>query len=302
MPRFGNYEIEALIGKGGMAEVYRAKAVDGRYSGRTVALKRLLPEFAKDPAYVDLFTGEADLSKLLHHPNVVEVLEVGVIGEIFFMSMEFVDGRDLGQIVAKCKQRNIRLPTDFGVFLTKSLLEALDYAHNARSASGSPLNIVHCDISPSNLFISRSGEIKLGDFGISKAQALDDPFGGDKVWGKAYYLSPEQLDGVVEPSADLWAAATTLYELLTNERPFQGKDADDVARQVRAGRYIPIEERRSDVSPELAAVIKKSLTVKRAQRFQTAREFADALAPLFNELIGNPMAIASVVRGLFGAG
>lgn len=301
MPRFGPYEVEALIGKGGMAEVYRATALEGRWAGRRVALKRLMPDLAKDDHYVDLFTNEADLSRMLHHPNVIEVLDTGIIKDTYYIAMDFIDGRDLGQVLARCRHRKIQLPIDFAVFLVKVLLDALDYAHNLTGPSGKALHVVHCDVSPSNLFISRVGEIKLGDFGIAKVRTLDGVAGSNKVWGKAYYLSPEQLDGTLEPTADLWAAAVTLYELLTLERPFSGTSADEVARKIRSGAFKPVRELRPEVYPPLEATLNRAFAADPAQRFSTAREFGDALVPHYNELIGNPMAIAAVVRGLFGA-
>ena len=301
MPRFGPYEIEALIGKGGMAEVYRATAVEGRWEGRRVALKRLMPELAEDEHYVDLFTNEADLSRMLHHPNVVEVLDAGIIKDTYYIAMDFIDGRDLGQVITRCRNRKIQLPIDFAVFLVKVLLDALDYAHNLTGPTGKALNVVHCDVSPSNLFISRVGEIKLGDFGIAKVRTLEGLGGQNKIWGKAYYLSPEQLDGTLEPTADLWAAAVTLYELLTLERPFAGTSADEVARKIRAGSFTPVRALRPEVYSPLEATLERALAHDPEERFATAREFADALVPHYNELIGNPMAIAAVVRGLFGA-
>ena len=301
MPQFAHYDIEVMVGKGGMAEVYRAKVLEGPYAGRTVALKRLLPELSKDPHYVKLFTAEAELSKQLHHPNVVEVLEAGVHRDVYYIVMEFVDGRDLGQVLTRCRQRGIQLPVDFAVFLVKTLLDALAYAHNLRGEDGFPLHLVHCDISPSNLFISRTGEIKLGDFGIAKVKSLEGAQSGDKVWGKAYYLSPEQLDGRIEPSADIWAAVATLYELITNERPFVGKNADEVARRIRHQDYVPLLERRPEAPEALAAVIALAFSREPHERYQTASDLAEAISTYYNADIGTPLAIAAVVRGLFGA-
>jgi serine/threonine protein kinase len=301
VPRFGPYDIEALIGKGGMAEVYRATAIEGPHAGRRVALKRLHPELAKDPHYVELFTAEADLLRLLHHPNIVTVLDAGMTSGVYYIAMEFIDGRDLGQVLARCRHRKIQLPIDFAVFLVKTLLDALDYAHNLVSPSGKALHVVHCDVSPSNLFISRVGEIMLGDFGIAKVRAFEGDDAGNKVWGKVYYLSPEQLDGHLAPSADLWAAAVTLYELLTLERPFSGADANAVGAKIRAADFVPVTALRPEVYAPLAKTLSAALDPNVAKRFPTARAFSDALLPHFNELIGTPLAIAAVVRGLFGA-
>lgn len=284
-----------------MAEVYRAKVLDGAYRGRTVALKRLLPEFAKNPQYVDLFVGEADLSRLLRHPNIVEVLESGSIGETYFMAMEFVDGRDLGAILARCRERQILLPIDFALFLTQKLLEALDAAHKAKGASGKPLQVVHCDVSPSNLFISKVGEIKLGDFGIAKVRALDTSK-RNGIWGKVHYASPELLrGGDVLPQADIWAAAVTLYELLTLCRPFTGESVEEISKDILHSDPPAITWLRPEVPEAVERVLQMALHPDPEQRFGDAGTFAASLQPLYDELIGTPLAIAAVVRGLFGA-
>lgn len=297
--RFGPYEILSLLGRGGMAEVYRAKVLEGPRAGWEVALKRLLPSHADDHASVEQFAAEADLLRMLDHPNVVRVLEVGVREDIYFMVMELVDGRDLGQILRRCKQRGIPLPLDFALFLGKTLLDALAYAHEAKSADGKPLEIVHCDVSPSNLFISRTGEIKLGDFGVARARV--DARAQGAFFGKPFYISPEALQGSITPKADLWAATVMLYELITLERPFVGQTPDEVFEAVRTRRYVPPSQRRADVPPALDAIIARGFAHARADRFVTAREYASTLEPLYDERIGNPLAIAAVVRGLFDA-
>lgn len=298
--RFGQYEILSVLGRGGMAEVYRARVLEGPRAGWQVAIKRMLPELSKDPEAVNLFVTEADLCRYLDHPNIVKVYEAGVREGVYFMVMELVDGRDLGQILKRCKQRGIPLPIDFAVYLERTLLDALAYAHSAHKPTGEPLGIIHCDISPSNFFISRLGEIKLGDFGIAWARAAsaDDP----KMRGKPYYLSPEVLDGEVTPEADLWAANVTLYELLTLERPFTGKNPEEVFDAIRKRRYKRVRELRPDVPEALGAVVDKGFAVDRKDRFQTAAQFAEALTPHFDERVGTPLGIAAVVRGLFGTG
>lgn len=297
--RFGNYEILAMIGRGGMAEVYRARVLSGPRENWLVAIKRLLPELARDPSYVERFAGEADLTRFLDHPNIVKVYEVGVHDDVYFMAMELVDGRDLGQILRRCKQRGIPLPIDFAVYLAKTLLDALDYAHQAIDPNGRPLGLVHCDISPSNLFISRTGEIKLGDFGVARARTA--VAAEQEVMGKPYYLSPEAIAGKISLHADLWAATVSLYELLTLERPFTGKSQHEVCGAIEARRHRKVRELRPEISPELETVVERGFAVDPAERFQSAAEFAHALEPHFDPNIGTPLAIAAVVRGLFGA-
>ena len=297
---FGPYELQALVGKGGMAEVFRAKVLTGPREGRVVAIKRLLPKFAADAEYVELFAAEADLTRRLKHPSIVEVFDTGEVGGQYFMAMDYIDGRDLGLVLRRCRERKILLPVDFAVFLVVTLLEALAYAHAVTGEDGQPLGIVHCDISPSNLFVSRVGEVKLGDFGIARVKARDGEAVA-KVWGKPYYLSPEIIDGQVESAADLWAAAATLYELLCNERPFVGANPDEVMGAIKRAQPKPVRQVRPEVSQALEELVVKGLARTRAARFPDAAAFAAALGPHFDERVGNPMAIAAVVRGLFGA-
>lgn len=294
--KLGRYQLEQLLGRGGMAEVFRARALDGPKAGQEFALKRLLPELQSDPEYVTMFAGEADVIRFLDHPNIVTVHEVGADGDTYFMVMELIDGCDGGQIVKRCRERKIPWPIDFAVYLTKVLLDALAYAHAAKGPTGKPLGIVHCDVSPSNLFISRTGDIKLGDFGV--ARGLIDS-GHGEVMGKPYYLSPETLNGVVAPSADLWAATVTLYELLTLHRPFTGKKADEVFAAIRAGDRVPLKERRADVPPAIAAVIDRGFAPDERDRFPNAAAMAKALQPLYDERVGTPLAISALLNGLF---
>jgi serine/threonine-protein kinase len=268
-----------------------------------VALKRLAPRLSADPEAVDLFTGEADISRLLHHPNIVQVLEAGVVGELYYLAMEYVDGRDLGMVLTRCRERRIFLPVPFAIHIVRAVLDALAYAHEARGPTGMHLNIVHCDVSPSNLFISRLGEIKLGDFGIAKVRALGENADAQStLWGKLAYLAPEQLDRLpLTPQVDLWGAATVLYESLANQRAIQGATSEALQEALRTGRIPPLEKYRGDLPRGLGAVVARGLARDPAARYQTAAEFSAALAPFHQEAIGGALGIASVVRGLFKA-
>jgi eukaryotic-like serine/threonine-protein kinase len=299
-PRFGKYEIVQLLGRGGMAEVYKARAVEGPRKNQLVALKRLTPRLASDPEAVDLFCGEADVSAMLKHPNIVEVFEAGVVGEVYYLAMEYVDGRDLALILARCRERRIFLPVNFAVHIAKATLDALAYAHAARGPTGLHLNIVHCDVSPSNLFISRLGEIKLGDFGIAKVRSLGDGDQAGTLWGKLAYLAPEQLERrPLSPQVDLWGAATILYEALTNQRAIRGADNDQMQEALRAGRIAGVESLRPDIPTGLGDVVHRALQIDPASRYASAQEFAEALDPFHDEISGGALGIASVVRGLF---
>jgi eukaryotic-like serine/threonine-protein kinase len=316
---FGAFELEALLGRGGMAEVYRARVSRGPLAGRVVALKRLLPELALSSAYVDLFVAEADVTRQLHHPAIIEVLEVGAVGDEYYIAMEYIDGCDLGRILARCAAARIFVPVPFACYVAHVVAEALDFAHRATGPKGAPLGIVHCDVTPANIFISSLGEIRLGDFGVARngGGAFDEGV----FAGKANYLAPEQIDGLpVGPATDVFALGAVLYEMLTNHKAFPGADHEEVWSCIRAGKWRPAALLRPDLPPAAEAVLQRALAVSRGGgtasglsralallqgqkpvRFGSAQEFAEALSCLYDEAIGNPLAIASLVRGLFPA-
>ena len=295
--RIGPYEVLRMLGHGGMAEVFLVRAHFGRYAGRELALKRLLPSLEADPDATRLFTAEASLSRNLHHKNIVEVVDVGQEGDTIYMVMEFIDGRDAGQIVKRCRQKNVFWPIDFALYLTTALLEALDYAHGATGPDGQVLNIVHCDVSPSNFFVSRTGDLKLGDFGVARSLLEGGPA---PVMGKPYYLSPEALLGRLSKSVDLWAVAVPMYELLTLHRPFHGRGPAEVYEAIKSSRYAPLQELRPEVPAVLDGVVARAFDTDPEARFSSASEFAEALKPSLDERVGTPLAISAVVRGLFG--
>jgi serine/threonine-protein kinase len=285
-----------------MAEVYKARVSEGPRAGQVVAVKRLTPKLTTDPEAVDLFCGEADVSSMLKHPSIVEVFEVGVVGEVYYLAMEYVDGRDLALILARCRERKIFLPINFAVHIALATLDALGYAHEARGPTGMHLNIVHCDVSPSNLFISRLGEIKLGDFGIAKVRALGGDDESGTLWGKLAYLAPEQLERKpLTPQVDLWGAATILYECLTNSRVIHGATNEELQSSLREGRIAGVESLRPEIPTGLGDVVHRALLIDPAQRYATASEFMAALRPFHDEISGGALGIASVVRGLFKA-
>ncbi|MBS2021070.1 MAG: serine/threonine protein kinase [Deltaproteobacteria bacterium] len=283
-----------------MAEVYKARIFEGARMGQTVALKRLTPKLTEDTEAVDLFTGEADISRLLKHPNIVEVLEAGCVGDLYYLVMEYVDGRDLAHVLAKFRERRIWMPVPFALYIVRSVLDALAYAHHAKGPTGLPLNIVHCDVSPSNLFISRLGEIKLGDFGIAKVRAMGDGDPQSTLWGKLAYLAPEQLERApLTPQADLWGASAVLYEALANQRALLGHNNEALQDSLRNLKIAPVSSLRKDLPEGLDDVLLRSLSKDPRDRFQTAAEFNEALKPFHDEAVGSALGIASVVRGLF---
>jgi len=298
--RFAGYRLEARIGKGGMAEVWRAVAAAGPLAGRTVALKRLLPELAADPEFVDLFHREAALTRRLHHPAVVELLDAGVEGGTPYLVMDFVDGRNLRQVLSQCAARAILLPLDFGAYVGHVLAQALDHAHAGRDPEGRPLGIVHCDVSPSNVFISRLGEIRLGDFGVALSSGVARGRAAGAL-GKIHYLAPEQLRGdAVTPRTDLFALGAVVFELLTGQKAFPGDRVDVVGRSILTGVPRAPSQVRQEIPFELDALVLRCLAPRPQDRWESAAAFAAELSTRYDPAIGTPLAIAAVVRGLFG--
>jgi serine/threonine protein kinase len=297
------YRIEALVGKGGMAEVYRAVATAGPRSGQRVAVKRLLPDLAKDPGYVRLFEQEAEVTRRLRHPNIVEVVDTGFAGGTPFIVMDYVDGKNLRQVLAQCAARGILLPADFAVYVAHVVSDALAYAHEGRDAEGRPLGIVHCDVSPSNVFISRMGEIKLGDFGVALTPGAKGAAPSGGAVGKIHYLSPEQIRGEPPtPRSDIFALGAVFFELLTTAPAFPGRDVNEVGQRILRGQLRAPSELRPELPFELDAMVLRCLSPDPVDRYASAAAFAAEVAARYDPGIGTPLAIASVVRGLFGAG
>ncbi len=295
------YRIEALVGKGGMAEVYRAVVRDGRRAGQPVAVKRLLPALASDPEYVALFEQEGEVTRRLRHPNIVEVLDTGVAGGTPFIVMDYVDGRNLRQVLSQCAARKILLPVDFGAYVGHVLSQALAYAHTGRDEEGRPLGIVHCDVSPSNVFVSKMGEIKLGDFGVALTPGAARGVPGAGAFGKVHYLSPEQiLERTPTPRTDIFALGAVLFELLTNARAFPGKGAKEIGQKILGGTIRAPSELRPEVPFALDEVVLRCISPDVEDRYDSAAAVADDLATRYDASIGTPLAIAAVVRGLFG--
>jgi len=295
--RVPGYRVEALLGRGGMAEVFRARALSGPRAGWPVAIKMLLPDSAHDPEQVRLFGREAAITSSLRHPHIVEIYDVGMAEDGPFIVMEYVDGKNLRQVLSRCAARRIALPVDFAAYLSHVLAQALDHAHRARDARGRPLGLVHCDVSPQNVFISRRGEVKLGDFGVARAAGEGR---GQAAYGKVRYLAPEQLQGgEVGPCTDVFALGAVLFEMLTNQPAFPGDDPQDVARRIVSGERRAPSSLRPEVPFELDELVLRALGPH--DRIETAAEFASLVDGRYDPRVGTELAIAAVVRGLFGA-
>jgi serine/threonine protein kinase len=269
------YVIVEYLAEGGMGAIYLGKKLGVGGFEKEVVLKQLLPEFTREPKFIDLFLREARLSASLEHANIVHTIDLVNAGDDYFMVMEYVKGADLRTLLKRVRRRHQRFGPHSGVFIGHEILEALAYAHAKTAHDGRPLNLIHRDISPSNILLSGAGEVKLTDFGIAKASTHRSVF--YKVKGKVGYMSPEQARGEpVDARSDLFSLGVVLYEVLVGERLFVG-DLMSSASQIYAQPIVPPSQKRKEIPGDLDLVILKALSLDPAGRFQSAEEFQEAL-------------------------
>jgi len=276
---FGPYIVHERLGVGGMATVHRAKEHGIEGFARIVALKRLLPHLAEDASFVKSFVREAKLASMLRHANIVQLYELGRVNTTYFISMEYIDGRDIRRILRQ--GRKVTGPPTVNVTLSLliQLSDALDYAHTRiDDESGEPLKLVHRDVSPSNLLVTKSGHLKVIDFGIAKAQSSQLRTATGRVKGKLAYMAPEAIAGKeLDARSDIFSAGVIAHELLTARPLFASKNEYQTLLKVQKGDITPPSAFNQACPPELDAIVLKALARDRDQRFQSAAEMRDAL-------------------------
>lgn len=277
--QFGRYTLLERLAIGGMAEVFRAKITSSHGFEKILVIKRILPHLAADGTFVSMFIDEAKLTAQLTHPKIVQILDFGDVGGQYFIALEFIDGFDALALLRTCAQKRVHIPRHLAVFVINEVLEALDYAHNARDMESKPMHIVHRDISPSNMFISRRGDVKLGDFGIAHAQRRESKTQVGTLKGKYGYMSPEQVVGhPVDGRSDLFAVGVVLAEMLMGRRLFTAPNDLDVLLMVRDARIERLDRYCRDLPPTLDAIVRRALKKDARARFESAAEFRDELA------------------------
>ncbi|HTB56307.1 MAG TPA: protein kinase [Polyangia bacterium] len=276
---FGRYTLLERLAVGGMAEVFRAKISSSHGFQKILVVKRILPHLAADPGFVAMFIDEAKLTAQLTHPKIVQILDFGEVNGHYFTALEFIDGFDALGLLRIAAQKRTRIPTQLAVFIIDEILEALDYAHNARDMEGKPMQIVHRDISPSNIFISKRGDVKLGDFGIAHAKRRESKTQAGTLKGKYGYMSPEQVVGrPIDNRSDLFAVGVVLAELLTGRRLFSAPADLDVLLKVRDVHLDRLDKYGKEIPPALDRIVRRALKKDPAERPQTAAELHDELA------------------------
>ena len=284
-----------------MAEVYKAQSTVE--PNIIVAIKRILPQFSLDKRLIGMLVNEARLSLVLSHPNVVPVLDFGMVDGNYFIAMEYVQGKDLKSIMIRCKTREADLPFAMAIHTIVQVLRGLDYAYNKRDQYDRPLHIVHRDISPQNVMVSMWGEVKVLDFGIAKATTKDGDTQAGILKGKFSYMSPEQARGEdIDHRSDIYSAGVVLWELLTLESCFQAETDLRLLDHVRQGKIRDPSIVNPKVPRELAYLVLRAMNKKPRKRFQRAVEFADALENFQLDRYGavTDADLAAFVRNLFG--
>jgi len=274
------YRITERVAAGGMAEVFRGVAESMRGFKKNIAIKRILPSLTKNKKFVAMFLDEARLSLSLQHANIVQVFDIGHSEDTYFIVMEYVDGVDLKAILDWRRKINKRVPVAHSLYLVMEICKGLSYAHELRSSEDdAPLGIVHRDISPPNVLLSKQGEVKVVDFGLAKATSQVEVTDPGVVKGKMSYLSPEAARGEeVDHRADIFAAGILLYEMLTGKRLFYGETDYQTVELVRNAKIPPIRPQNPQVEPELEDIVRKALAKRKEDRFQSATDLQDALA------------------------
>ncbi|MDQ3335656.1 MAG: serine/threonine protein kinase [Myxococcota bacterium] len=275
--QFGPYVIHERLGEGGMAYVDRAEMLGRDGFRKTVALKRMRTEWTTDPDFIHAFVHEAQLASRLSHPNIAQAYDLGKIDGTYFIAMELVQGPTLSQITQQARRAAGPVPLAIALEILIQLCDALDHAHELCDAGGRPLDLVHRDISPSNVIVSRDGIAKLIDFGIAKARSARRSTQAGIIKGKHAYVAPEYTYGRLDRRADIWGLGVIAHELLAGRRLFVGENDAATIRNVR-NQPIPAPSKYArGVSQDLDDIVMTALQRDPDQRFQNAGAMRVAL-------------------------
>lgn len=271
-----------------MAEIFLALQRGAEGFEKPVVLKRILPSLAADPKFVRMIVDEAHIASTLNHSNLVQVLDLGkTTDNQYFLVLEFVDGWSLEEVRRRARKARMKIPLPVALYVTGALCRGLDYVHT-RTLDGKPLGIIHRDVSPQNVLISRAGDVKLADFGIAKAANKREKSATGVIKGKFAYMSPEQAVGQdLDARSDLFSVGTVLYVLTTGKKPFEGTTDLDVLMKVRKARYDKPSTIVKNFNEDVERFIVRALRSERSKRWQSADQMARRIAALSVKL-GQP--------------
>jgi serine/threonine protein kinase len=272
LEQFGNYNLLEKVAVGGMAELFKARQRGPHDFEKIVAIKRILPHLSDNDEFVRMFIDEAKLAAQLNHPNIVQIFDLGKASGSYYIAMEFVDGRDLRNLLRKVREYKLPMPEVLAASVIMKMASALDYAHRKRAIDDKELKLVHRDISPQNILISYEGGVKLVDFGIAKAATKSTQTHAGALKGKLLYMSPEQALGQpLDGRSDIYSLGLVLAELLTGERCFQADSELGVLEKVRLGKVMEIRAVNPGISVEMGTILDKILVKDVDRRYASAR-------------------------------
>jgi serine/threonine protein kinase len=275
---YGQYVLVRKLAEGGMAEIFLAKLLGADGFERNVVIKRMLSNLSSIPDFVEMFRDEARLAARLSHPNIIQIHELGFIEGCYYICMEYLAGEDFSTTLRHAGKKRQYTPIPITLRVLVDAARGLHYAHDFTNEEGQPLHIVHRDISPSNLYVTYQGQVKVLDFGIAKAASRVVQTRTGVVKGKYIYMAPEQAQGKeVDRRADVFSLGVSLYESLTNVRPFARENDLAVLNALLQSDFMPPSSLRRDISPELEEVVLKALALRPEDRYATAADFADAI-------------------------
>ncbi|MBK6574699.1 MAG: serine/threonine protein kinase [Sandaracinaceae bacterium] len=273
------YRVVERLAAGGMAEVFVGDAMSVQGFKKRVAIKRVLPHLASNENFIGMFLDEARLGARMNHANIVSVLDIGAADNTYFIVMEYVDGANLKTIIEVLLKQGRPVPMKEAVYIAMEACRGLSYAHELCDDDGNDLDIVHRDISPPNILISKRGEVKVTDFGLAKASTQLEKTDPGVVKGKFSYLAPEAaLGDAVDERADLFAMGIVLWEMIAGKRLFLGDSDYQTVKLVQQANVPKLSSVNPEADDSLERVLAKALAKHPADRYQTAREMSDALA------------------------
>jgi len=273
--QLGKYQLIHKLATGGMAEVFLAKAAGPMGFEKLLVLKRILPHLATEPTFVDMFLSEARLAAQLNHPNIVQIFDFGEAEGTYFIAMEYIDGPNLRELIRRASGVSLALPLAFCARVIAAACEGLAFAHDCKDqATHLPMNLIHRDISPDNLLLSRQGAVKVVDFGIAKAAGTSPHTQTGVLKGKLAYMSPEQLrNEPLDRRADVYALGVVLYELLTGLKPFMATSEAGMVQAILFEMQVPVVQRRPDVPEALQRILARALAKERERRYPDCASF-----------------------------
>jgi serine/threonine-protein kinase len=294
------YRVLKRLASGGMAEVFVAESAGIEGFKKQVAIKRVLPQLSKKEQFIAMFLDEARLSAHLSHSNVVSVFDIGVGDGTYFIVMEYVDGADLKAVMDHAKKLGRAIPVESAAYITTRICQGLAYAHELKTNEGKPLAIIHRDVTPANVLITRYGEVKIVDFGLAKASSQLAESDAGVIKGKFGYLAPETvMEKPVDQRVDVFAVGIILWEMLAARRLFLGDTDFATVRMVRDAVIPPLSQFNRAVPPELEEIVRKALARDPDQRYLDARALGRDLTR-FLYRYGRPVGdddVADLVRG-----